>query len=236
LPRAVTPAAPVTIRLFEDNNKTIYVASGTGTTYRVDKISYNPITKTETIAQSWTGFNGPILAMAVLPDSGDILAVGGNFTAPFSLTLPGYKPVVLRPLSLPLMLPLIQSIWNRPGMCGSVATITTTGTRLGVWTQAGTFNTGLTASARVRAIVAGPKTGQAYIGGEFFTIGPGSTSAEKVGLVDFLARVAHRLIPMLMVVCLAVLFTPWLYLQTALFTWPALSPRTITRLPVAAPY
>jgi hypothetical protein len=185
LPRAVTPAAPVTIRLFEDNNKTIYVASGTGTTYRVDKISYNPITKTETIAQSWTGFNGPILAMAVLPDSGDIL-VGGNFTAPFAYTARLQTGGVTA--AFVTLNAAVYAIYVEPaGYVWLGGDFTTTGTRLGVWTQAGTFNTGLTASARVRAIVAGPKTGQAYIGGEFFTIGPGSTSAEKVGLVDFLA-------------------------------------------------
>jgi hypothetical protein len=187
LPRAVTPASPVQIKLGEDNNKNIYVASGTGTTYRVDKIVYNPITKTESIAQSWTGFNGPIFGMAVLPESGDILVVG-NFTLPFSYTTKlqaGGVTAAFVTLNAAAYAVYVDPAGPYVWLGGD---FTTPSNRLAVFDQAATLLQGLQASARVRAIVGGPKTGQAYIGGEFFTIGPsGTTAAEKVGLVDFLA-------------------------------------------------
>jgi hypothetical protein len=185
LPRIVSPASPVTARLIEGQDKAIYVASGTGTTYRVDKITYNPVTNSESVAQSWTGFNGPIYAMGVLPETGEIL-VTGNFTAPFNYTaiLQGVgSTTAFYNLNGPG-----NAIYIDPaGYVWIGGDFTTPGTRLSVFSYAGVVIQNLIANASVRAIAAGPKTGQAYIGGDFFNVGPGATGATKLALIDILA-------------------------------------------------
>jgi hypothetical protein len=82
LPQSIAAGSVTDTALAEDVYHNLYVGLGGSTTHVVDKITTNPVTG-EKIANTWTGFNAAIRAIAPRTDQGDVL-VGGSFTAPQS--------------------------------------------------------------------------------------------------------------------------------------------------------
>jgi hypothetical protein len=192
LPRGVSPTSGVAVALAEDTNRALWVASGSGTLYVVDKIKTNPISG-EKIVNTTNGsnFNAPIYALAPLPGNDIGVLVGGAYNFG-GIKYIGWATGVGNTLSSVITLnAAVRAIWIDPitGKIWIGGDFTGAGTggasnRLIILNPDFSVYATLNSTKAVYAIAPGPKAGQAYIG----TIGGGGsingTAYNAVALVS----------------------------------------------------